>query len=241
MNRCYISPERISGNQIELEREESHHLQHVLRAREGDTVELFDGKGRTLLANISSLQRHSVQLTPASDIIEHTPPPCRITLAQCIAKGSRMDWIIEKAVELGAAKVLPVISARTIVRISKKQMPERIARWQRIAVAAARQCGATWLTQIESPVSTEQLPSPKERELALVAALTPGSVPISSILRQPRPLAVTALIGPEGDLTEDEIKIVQEREYCPVSLGTLVLRTETAGLYTLSTLNCAWL
>ncbi len=226
---------------FELERDETHHLQHVLRAREGDSVEIFDGEGHTVSSRISGISRHKISLSPDADIVTHPRLPCRVTLAQCTAKANRMNWIIEKAVELGAAEIVPVISQRTVVKQNREHTSGKVQRWQRIAVGAARQCNTAWLTHVMPPMPISEIKAPIPGGMAIVAALTTDTVPLKSILANPRPESLTALIGPEGDFTDEELRTVCQRGFTPVSLGPNVLRTETAGLYVISAVNCLWL
>jgi 16S rRNA (uracil1498-N3)-methyltransferase len=178
-----------------------------------------------------------------------------------------MDWTLEKAVELGVARIVPVISDRTIVRIEADDRDAKADRWMRIAEEAARQCGSAWLPDILAPRSfKESLALVKQTTPTFVAALTPNAkplrdflLPIPSVVRVPdsefreghasaclgradaRPSQAGWFVGPEGDFTPDELNLLLNAGAIPVSLGPLVLRAETACLYGLCALNCAWM
>lgn len=248
MHRCHVTTAQIEADRIELARDAARHLQTVLRTRPGESVALFDGAGHTRDACIARADRHGLCLEPLSAVVRHPPPACRLTLAACVSKGHRMDWTVEKAVELGAARIVPVISARTVVRLDDPDDAEgKTARWLRVAVEAARQSGAVWLPTIAEPASlSDTLPCLADCRPLLVAALSPLSRRLRQVLADLRlatapPTDVAWLVGPEGDFTPAELESILAVGALPVSLGHQVLRAETAALYGLSTLNAEWL
>lgn len=203
---------------------ETHHCRHVLRLKTGDELTVFDGRGheaRCRLAEAGKLE-----------FLQHANAPtlhCRLTLAPAVTKRN-MDWIIQKANELGVAALAPLVTDRTIVRAAK---PDR---WREIAVEACKQSGNNWLPEIHAPVPlTEFLENAGAFDLKLIAALAPGTVPLKSALKPARSALV--LIGPEGDFTSAEVELARAAGCAPVSLGPLTLRAETAALYALSVLR----
>ena len=245
MHRCLITTEKILQDQCILEKEEARHLQTVLRVKEGDVVELFDGKGRIRPATVSALAKHSITLQAADEIHQVPPHKTSVTLFACISKGKRMDWTIEKAVELGADRIIPVVSEHTIVRVtSEEDRKDKTQRWQRIADEAGRQCGTAWVPQIALPLSIEEtLPLVRDAAPVFVGALTPGVKPLREEISKwttPPPKAGW-YIGPEGDFTPEEVETLVQTGAIPVNLGNLVLRTETACMYGLSVINCLFL
>jgi 16S rRNA (uracil1498-N3)-methyltransferase len=247
MHRHYLEPARFSRETLVLEREEARHLQSVLRVRDGEVVELFDGCGQTVRVRVSSTGRHTLQLTREAPPTCHAPPACRLVLFACISKGKRMDWTIEKGVELGVSRIIPVLSERTIVRLDEEGAEGRADRWQRVAVEAARQCGTPWLPAVDPPRPFAAIP-PLVAACApvLVAALTPAARPLRQVLaalRTPRPPPVTIgwFVGPEGDFTPQELDRLQEAGALPVSCGPQILRTETAALWGLCVLGAEFL
>ncbi len=248
MHRCHVTTAQIEADGIELARDAARHLQTVLRARVGETVSLFDGAGRTRDARIAQADRRGLRFEPQTEVVSHPPPACRLTLAACVSKGHRMDWTIEKAVELGAARIVPMISARTVVRLDDPDEAEgKAARWMRVAVEAARQCGALWLPVIDEPAGLpDALRHLADCRPILVAALAPQARLLRQVLTDlraatPPPTAAAWLVGPEGDFTPAELESILAAGALPVSLGRRVLRAETAALYGLCALNAEWL
>ena len=237
MHRHLITPEQLSSDVITLEREAARHLQTVLRVKLGDRIGLFDGHGHTREAVVTSAERHALTLTVDTPVQAHPRPACAITLFVCVIKGARMDWMIEKATELDTARIVPVISERTIAR------PDDASRWQRIAEEAARQSGAVWLPEIIQPVSfASALPIAQTTAPLFVAALTPDARPLRDALAPClSPQQTGWFVGPEGDFTAAELDALISSGAIPVSLGRQVLRAETACVYGLCAVSCAWL
>jgi len=244
MHRCLVKTNELLADAFTLGRDEAHHLQAVLRVRAGDRVTLFDGQGRTRLAAIAAVEKHGLSLTADAPAQEHPRPPCQITLFACVSKGKRMDWTVEKAVELGVGRVVPVISDRTVVRLDADEGDTKADRWLRVAEEAARQCGAAWLPEIAPPLAFKAcLPLLAGASPVFVAALTPRATPLREALaaHAAPPVRAGWFVGPEGDFTPAEIEALLAAGAVPVSLGRQVLRAETACLYGLCVLNCAWL
>lgn len=216
----------------------SHHLRTVLRVHVGDEVRLLDGCGHRRLATIVDTGKAGVVCEMRGEVETLPQPPVDITLFQCVAKPVRFDWLLEKAVELGVARIVPIVSARSVVRIAAGEKQDR---WQRIVEAALCQCGGGWITEIEAPLKWNEALA---RMMAfdgplLVGALFGTTRPVGEVLQELRtteiPRSVGWLIGPEGDFSPDELdSAVQAARAIPVSLGTNVLRVETAALFGVS-------
>lgn len=243
MHRHLTSTEQLSAMSIHLGRDEAHHLQTVLRIRPKDAILLFDGQGKTREATVISTDKQGLSLMASSPIIHHPRPRCRLTLFACISKGKRMDWTIEKAVELGVSAIVPVISDRTIVRLDAEERKSGNDRWRRVAEEAARQCGTAWLPSVTSVMTfRDALIAVKSAMPVFVAALSPIAKPLRDALQDhPAPAQAGWFVGPEGDFTADELAALLQADAIPVSLGGHILRSETACLYGLCALNCAWL
>jgi len=239
MHRCYIDPADWNDSEMTLTAEERHHLSDVLRAEEGDTVAVFDGKGREATARIES---HGSKTVLRVLKLESNPRPAfSLTLIQALPKGKKMDLIVEKATELGVSAIHPVITERTIVRLDDNQRKERGERWQRIALNASRQCGTSWVPDVK-PVSdfTAAVKECGDFDFVVVGSLQADTGQIHSVVdrvRDKKPRRVAAIIGPEGDLTLNELNEASSAGAVPVSFGSLVLRVETAALYVLSVLK----
>src|SRR5438874_8418538 len=213
MHRFYISPANWNPDALSLRDGEAHHARDVLRMKRGDRAVLFNGRGREITAEIVDLFCDEVHLRRLQET--ETPPfRCRITLGQAIPKGKNMDLIVQKAVEIGAAEVAPLISERTIVDLDKKEAEQKKAKWQQIAVQAAKQCGQNWLPQVHAPRKLSELfsaPPDGSSDLQLIGSLQPGAQHLRKVLanysseHQRRPRSVLMLVGPEGDFTPAEL------------------------------------
>src|SRR5438045_9579000 len=150
MHRFYIAPEHWSPDALVLREWEVHHARDVLRLEPGERVVVFNGRGHEITAVITKVTREEIQLRKLHQA--RVPPlRCEITLAQAIPKGKNMDLIVQKAVELGVAKIAPIISDRTVVRLGSEESEQKRNKWQAIAVEAAKQCGQNWLPQVKTP------------------------------------------------------------------------------------------
>jgi len=238
--RQYLDTVALKAERCQLEGEEARHLVSVLRIAVGSVVEGFDGCGCCRSFCVREVTKRYVELEPTTGLHEEPPPEFRLTLFACISKGSRMEWTIEKAVELGVWSIVPIISERTIVRLDAGEGVQRRERWLRVAREAARQCGSLWVPQIELPCQlTESAPLVKERGPTFMASLYEGAQPLRVTLKnvQQKISQVGWYVGPEGDFTPGEEEALRLAGAIPVSLGRLVLRTETAAIYGLSVLN----
>lgn len=232
MHRFLVSTESLSDVRPELSHAAQRHMK-VLRLQPGETVELFDGHGRT-----RRYTREAGSLAAAGDIVEFPPPAGRLTLFACVTKGSRWDWTIEKSVELGVNRVVPVISARSIVRLPESERAAKAERWRRIAEDAARQSDAVWMPEIMPAVDfPEALSIARESGRVFAGALvTPPAPPILEAVRAvPDATGLSVFIGPEGDFTPEELAALLEIA-TPVSFGPTVLRAETAAVFAVSVL-----
>ncbi|PZR73856.1 MAG: 16S rRNA (uracil(1498)-N(3))-methyltransferase [Chthoniobacterales bacterium] len=243
MHRFYIRPEDWHADAPVLMGGEAHHCRNVLRLDRGDKVVVFDGRGRELTAEIASIDTAEIQLRKLHEA--QTPPlRCRITLGQAIPKGKNMDLIVQKAVEIGAAEIAPILSDRTVVRLDDESAISKQAKWQTVAIEAAKQCGQNWLPQVQTPQSLAQFFADHRRfDLQLIGSLQSDAVHLKNILAEyaaehsERPSSVLMLVGPEGDFTPAELSLARSQGCRPITLGPVVLRVETASIYCLSILS----
>ena len=243
MHRFYLPPEDWHGDALGLTGAEAHHCRNVLRLESGDKIVLFDGRGRELTAEIISGNASEIRLRKLHEA--QTPPlRCQITLGQAIPKGKNMDLIVQKAVEIGAAEIAPIISDRTIVRLADETAAVKQAKWQAIAIEAAKQCGQNWLPQVQIPQTLSQFFQNHPRfDLQLIGSLQSDARHLKKILEQfttehgERPTNVLMLVGPEGDFTPAELSLARSHGCQPITLGPIVLRVETAAIYCLSILS----
>jgi 16S rRNA (uracil1498-N3)-methyltransferase len=242
-HRFYISPAHWSLKALALNERESHHCVDVLRLAPGSRVVVFNGQGLEITAEILSIEKSRVRLKPLLTV--KTPPlPCAVTLAQAVPKGKNMDLIIQKATELGVAKIVPLLSERTVVQVDPADFQRRLEKWQQVVIEAAKQCGQNWLPQVVDPVTPKQfLAEPDRFEVLLIASLQEGARSFKSVLNEYRdqhgrnPNSALMLIGPEGDFTPAESALAKTAGCIPVTLGPIVLRAETAALFSLSVLS----
>jgi 16S rRNA (uracil1498-N3)-methyltransferase len=242
-HRFFIRPESWAPDRLELDQDEAHHCIDVVRATVGQRVVVFNGRGIEAVAEISGIARSRVQLKTLQ--ISQTPPlPCAITLAQAIPKGKNMDLIVQKGTELGVSKIVPLISERTVVQVEPGEAEKKTEKWRQIVIEAGKQCGQSRLPDVSSPVTPKQLFADFDGyEVALIASLQSDSRSFKSAQAdfreqyRRRPKNVLILIGPEGDFTPAEAASAKSAGCSPISLGPIVLRTETAAIYCLSVLS----
>ena len=243
MHRFYLPPERCAGNTLRLDGREAHHALHVLRVKRGEQIMVLDGAGNEFLCAIGNCARKVIELSVALKNFT-PPPPCSITLLQAVPRGKIIENIIQKAVELGALRIVPLLTEHVVAQLDDGSAEHKREKWQQVAVEAIKQCGAAWLPKIEAPVTIEHYLARKEKfDLALVGSLQkerrhPGECFREFEAKHGRlPKTVGVWIGPEGDFTPDELNAIQAGGAQPISLGRLVLRVETAAVYCLSILN----
>jgi 16S rRNA (uracil1498-N3)-methyltransferase len=231
MPRLFIEADLGPQATLELPEQAAHHAVRVLRLREGDTVVLFDGRGGEYEARLSLTGRDRVvaRLGERRDLERESP--LSVTLVQGVSSGEKMDFTVQKAVELGVSAIHPVFSAKSVVRPSGERDAKKLAHWRRIAIAACEQCGRNRIPKIHEPVALERYRAP---EAALKILLAPaGSARLADFARSPLVLAA----GPEAGFSEAEEAMLRGDGFAPVRLGPRVLRTETAALAALAALN----
>jgi len=245
MHRFYISPENWDPRALALTESEAHHARDVLRMKVGEKLVLFNGQGREITAEIIDLSGDEIQLRKLHEA--ETPPlRCRIVLGQAIPKRKNMELIVQKAVEIGAAEIAPIISDRTIVQVDSESAAQKQAKWQQIAIEAAKQCGQNWLPRVHTPRKLAELFSAAAEQsfdLRLIGSLQPDAQHLKNIFadysseHRHRPRNVLMLVGPEGDFTPAELSLARRHGCQPITLGPIILRVETAALYCLSILS----
>jgi len=240
MPRFHIPSGVWNPDRLVLDSVESHHAFDVLRLKPGDRATVFDGEGTEAEVEILKRGKTGAELRKIS-VQKTAPLKCRITLAQAVPKGKNMDLIIEKATELGVAGIVPLLSERTVVRGSEGDHIRKRAKWQRVAVEACKQCGQNFLPQVAEPCTPKDFFARGDRfDLTFVASLQSDARPFKDILAESaanRPASVLILVGPEGDFTPAEISLAKSHGCRPVTLGPIILRTETAAIYCVSVLN----
>jgi 16S rRNA (uracil1498-N3)-methyltransferase len=234
--RFFLPPDAWVSD-VALLGEEAKHCAQVLRSSRGDMVEVFDGAGRRARATILSVAKSRVSLglevCPPAQVL--TP---RITLFQAIPKGKTMDLIVQKAVELGVAVIQPVLTRHTVVRLEPGEAQRKAEKWQRVALEACKQCGQDTLPVVRLPMSlAEALAGASPASIRVLASLAPGARPLRELLRGQIPECVDVLVGPEGDFSPEETSAALAAGFLAATLGSIVLRAETAAFFALGALR----
>lgn len=238
MRRYYVSPQDVRGNRIYIKGPEAHHIVHVMRLTVGDTVIIFDDTGNEYVATIEKKSRGDlVAMIKEMRCMKETKA-FKITLAQALPKGNKMDYIIQKCTELGIETIIPLLTARTIITLDEKKKLSRQDRWRKIAREASKQCGRVALPQIGEPKRFEEvLTSVKDFDLSIIPCLEGKRKDLKSLLRGNKSDGVIVFIGPEGDFTTEEIRMAEKAGCIPVSLGPMILKSDTAAVVSIAILN----
>jgi 16S rRNA (uracil1498-N3)-methyltransferase len=237
--RFTIAPERTRDGRVWFDREESHHLVRVLRLRAGDTVVAVDGSGRELTVRLDTLGPEASGTIVAVGA-RATESPFAIALVQAIPKGDKLETVIRAATELGVMRIAPALSARTVVRLEAARAATRVARWERVAREAAKQCGRARVPVIETPRPLAAWIAETADDEALRLCLWEEErVPLAHVLDAlaTAPTSATVIIGPEGGLSEDEVASARAQGWRTAGFGPRLLRTETAGPSIIATLQ----
>jgi 16S rRNA (uracil1498-N3)-methyltransferase len=223
-----------AGTSVTLPEEAAHHATRVLRLAPGAAVILFDGAGQSCAGRIASL-RPAVSVELTETLPPEPEPPCRVTLVQALASGDKMDWVIQKAVELGVHAVVPVAARRSVLKLDGARAEKRVAHWRKIAIAACEQSGRSRVPAVSDI-------QPLNQWLARATGgwvLAPAA---GQALRAhaPAPAELNLLVGPESGWEPAELEAMQARGVVPLRLGPRILRTETAGLAALAAIQALW-
>jgi 16S rRNA (uracil1498-N3)-methyltransferase len=226
------------GALITLPDAAAHHVQ-VLRLAPGDIVTLFNGEGGEYSASLVALEKKRVSAEVKAFNPREAELPFALTLAQALPEASKMDWIIEKAVELGAAGIQPLAAQRCVVRLSGERAEKRHAHWRGIIVAASEQSGRNHLAHLGQLNELNQWTDQQDMHRRVI--LTPrAEQSLADWARHQAPQALTLMVGPEGGFTDAEENLAVARGALALSMGPRILRTETAGLSAIAVLNGFW-
>lgn len=243
MHRFYAPDTLSNASAMVLSGDEAHHAVQVLRVRKGEQVSILDGKGNEFICEVQEPSKKTVQLRVA-EVQRSESPVSSITLIQGIPKGKIIESIIQKATELGVARVIPLLSERVVTHLDNDSAEDKREKWQRVAIEACKQCGQRWLPKVDAPITTKEL---LERganfDFAVVGSLEKdaGHVKhffdkfVSEYKRVPKTVGIW--IGPEGDLSPGELAAIKQSGAHPITFGPLVLRSETAAIYALSIIS----
>lgn len=251
--RFFIAPSQVSGSRISISDEDVRHIAAVLRMKTGDALLLCDGQGAEYQVAIAEISKSEIKTDIINQSKREIASP-RITLCQGLPKSDKMDWIVQKATELGVSNIVPLVTERTIVKIRDEE--KRISRWQKICREAAMQSNRPDIPQIEQVRSFRDFifsldPGPRpltpgssapEPGTLLLIPWEEGTEPIKDVLQKSREVKkVIVLIGPEGGFSSVEASMAREKGFHAVSLGPNILRTETAAIAVLSMISYEFL
>ncbi|MDX9870831.1 MAG: 16S rRNA (uracil(1498)-N(3))-methyltransferase [Clostridia bacterium] len=245
MHRFIVDPQGIENGLAIITGEEGQHLTRVLRLKSGDPVLVFDGQGREAAGVITVIGKNQAEVALSACSLINKESPLELWLAQGIAKGEKMDLIIQKAVELGVWGIIPVETRRTVVRLDSGKKAGKQERWQKIAAEAAKQSGRSWLPTVAESCGLSEFLQNLPAEKMLLAAWEGGGEPLKALAQQftqeeIRKIPVYLLIGPEGGLSTEEADLLVQNGARLVTLGPRILRTETAGLALTAALMYQW-
>jgi 16S rRNA (uracil1498-N3)-methyltransferase len=234
LTRVFVGEALAAGSTCSVDGSAANHIMRVLRLREGDALTLFDGRGGEYGARISGFRKDSVQV----DVKEHRDvereSALDLTLAQGISRGERMDWVMQKATELGVTRIIPIVTERTVVKLDERQADRKIEHWRAIVVSACEQCGRNRVPEVT-------LPQPYiEAVRSIDTAVTRVLLSPTGTLRARdlgKPTRIAMLIGPEGGLSENEQEAAIAAGFQPLRMGPRILRTETAAIAALAALQ----
>ncbi len=238
LNRVHCEQALATGTEAWLPETSAHHVARVLRLRTGAALVAFDGSGSDFRCEIVAVEGDRVRIA----VGERTPglrdSPLAITLVQAVSRGERMDWTLQKATELGVRCIVPVLSARSVVRLDEGQAERKLRHWRAIVAGACEQSGRSTLPEVRTPLEFGRFlaTAPREGQRLVLSPAGPASLAgLASAASR-----VELLIGPEGGLEDGELEAAMRAGFRPVRLGPRVLRTETAGLVALAVLQAMW-
>lgn len=231
--RIYCGQNLETGKVLTLLQDSSKHLAQVLRKKEGSLIELFDGKGSSYTAEIISSQKKRVKVKLVEEPVFQDRKGIKISLGQSLIKKEPFSFSIQKATELGVVSISPLYTERTVIKLKSNSTKSRKARWQSIAIHACQQCGENWLPEINEIQPLEDWTQAVNAKHKIV--LYPGAETKLSSLTFDDSVAIA--IGPEGDFTDSEIKLLTKKDFLPVKLGERVLRADTAVISVVSAIR----
>ncbi|WP_068824862.1 16S rRNA (uracil(1498)-N(3))-methyltransferase [Pseudomonas sp. BMS12] len=225
----------LSLGQHDLPEAQAHYIGRVLRHAVGDAVQLFDGSGQEYRGELIEVGKKNVRVELHEQLNGQLESLLRVHLGQGLSRGERMDWAIQKATELGAAEITPIVSERCEVRLKDERADKRLAHWRQVAISACEQCGRSVLPVIHAPLALADWLKQSDAELKLV--LHPVAAPLAS---HAKPATLAFLIGPEGGLSDAEVEQAKGSGFHAARLGPRVLRTETAPVVALAVAQQLW-
>ncbi len=240
----FFAPALDPGDEaVVLPRDEAEHLTRVLRLGVGDTVAVFDGRGREFLARVVSTERRDVRVQLVSRAQPAPEPAVALTLAQAVLKGDKMDDVVRDAVMLGAAAIHPIVTRRTEQTVAALMRSARVDRWRRVAIASVKQSRRATVPDVRTPLTLESYlddPAPAVRIMLVEPGSDTASESLATWRRDPVPSDAAVLVGPEGGWTAEECELARGRGVRLVTIGQRTLRADAVPIAALSVLMFLW-
>jgi 16S rRNA (uracil1498-N3)-methyltransferase len=238
MSRFFIGKGAEIGEVLRIEGDSFHHITNVLRHKVGDEIEVCDGKGLCFCIVINKIHKDFLEAHVKDGYPSKSEPQLQVTLFQAVPKGDKFEWIIQKAVELGIYKIVPILTQRCVVKLKDEFFAKKLTRWQKIAFEAAQQSKRGVIPQIEPPISLESsIDCSRNLDLRIIPYEEEKINSIRKIKKEQWGIKSCGVwIGPEGGFEPEEIRLAKEQSLLPITLGPRILRTETAGMIAISLL-----
>lgn len=237
--RLHVTGSYGAGSDMKLGSERARYLGRVLRLRVGDHLLVFDGEGSEFEATITAIDKSGATLRIGEKTLTSTESPLRVHLVQGISRGERMDFIVQKATELGVKRITPVLTEFGVVKLDAARATKRHEHWRRVAISSCEQCGRARLPLIDAPIPLKNWFGNKPKQVDSEIILKPGAT--TSLRHIERPVTkICVLIGPEGGFSNTEYEDAEVAGFRAVSLGPRVLRTETAAVASIAILQSDW-
>ena len=238
MARFFVEPGAIVADVVTLVGADAHHAATVLRLAPGSVATALDGGGRVLTCRVEAVEKGRVSLRIEAEAWA-VPPPVAVTLYQGLPKGDKLEWVVQKATELGVARIVPLVAARSVVKLEPAKAAQRRVRWHAIAREAAEQSERAQVPEVAEPVKPSAVRL-RPHEQAYVLAEREDGLTLPRALPRQAPAAIGLFVGPEGGWTPEELAALVALGATPVSLGPRMLRTETAGLAAIAIVQAAY-
>ena len=241
MRRFYVPILHVEKDLLKISGQEARHIRRALRLRMGDEIVVFDGSGKEYKGRIVEEEPTSVVIKVGGLFSSKEESSVEITLAQSLLKGEKMDYLIQKATELGVREIIPFFSSRSVPLLDKSKKLERHRRWERIAIEASKQCGRGFIPKIERLCDYSEMLSLASRESLRIVLDEREGRRLKEVLRESKDQRrIFFVVGPEGGMSQEEVEKSKKTGFIPVFMGGRIVRAETASLCLLSILQYEW-
>ena len=239
LTRLFVRSALVTGQELTLDKEQAHYLGRALRLRVGDTLSVFSAESGEFQATLTDIRKSSAEISIGDAIPTSTESPLKVHLVQGVSRGERMDFVVQKATELGVKRITPVLTEYGVVKLDGSRAAKRRDHWQKVAESACEQSGRIRPPLIDEPLPLKTWFGAKTKDADVDLILKPGATTPMASLKAPT-TKVCLLIGPEGGFSDSEYEDAEVSGFKAVSLGPRILRTETAALAAVSIAESLW-